>query len=417
MNYIKRRSIPNLSNQIDRTQRANTRSKDSYTPKEGEHDYFSPRTDQPLWFAICPTQQWTTRIYDRDERQVVELENYLYYAYVQHTVSLGGNRFNRFICSAGADKNTPCWGCGVRNAFFAARDAEKLRTGVESKKECAINAGDKYAFAGVLLEHVARIHKKDQDSGKPIVKRDGSPLMVDEPLVVIANRDVEEARRLKAEGATTFGRSVHYSIGQEVLGQIKDFNERLLNYCANCAGKLWATQMQCPTCETVHEPMHPKLEEGLPLTESALTTVRGQKLKCPCGYHGPMQPMVECECDNPLEGTLTDFALHLIATKPTPKRTILDFDEVRTLKYFTEKYPAVQELLNKPLDLKEIFAPTKLSWQTSRIPETLRGDGVTPVARRKQNAEAFTESYALGGTGNAPEGKAKAQADADEFEA
>lgn len=391
MTYIKRRSIPNLSNQIDRAQKASVKSQRDFSPVEGENNYWRPDTARALWFAICPNQQWSTSIYDKDEGRVVDLENYLYYAYVLHVIS-ANRRFQRVICSAGAHKDKPCWGCGVRNAFFDRRDAEKARTGVEPKGEPPVSASTQYAFAGVVLEHHARVAKLRDN--KPITTKEGKPIMEDLPLMALP---AEEARRLKNEGATTFGRAVHWSMGREVLGQVKNFNEQLKNYCANCAEPLYATEVACPECETVHVPVHSNLDEGLPLVEESLTEVRGQKLRCSkCRYQGPMLPIVQCECGNPLEGALQDFAIRIKATRPTEKTTILSFSEVKPIRYFTEKYPAVEELLNNPLDLNAIFKPTSLRLQTFRIPDHLRGDGVTPEPRRKQNADAVAEPYPLG---------------------
>ena len=151
--------------------------------------------------------------------------------------------------------------------------------------------------------------------------------------------------------------------------------------------------MACPECggeQTVED------DEGNPLQGQALREARDADLECECGYFGNLLPLVQCTCDNPVEGKLIDFAIRLISEKVGDKQTNLKFTEVRPIKTFIEKYPQVQEMLDSPLKLDEIFAPTSLQQQQYMVPEHLRGDGISPAPKPKKDAEPAAEPYPLG---------------------
>lgn len=397
--YITRRKNSHYDNQLGRGEDSSS-GRDggrgsAFAQRDGERDYFQPRTDVALWWAFCPQQSWTSEIYVTKARSIETFENHMYFAYVLHMIAMGQNRFNRIVCSAGAEGELPCLGCGVRSNFFKWLDEETERLGAKPDKKPPVGRSENYAFAGVLLEHIGKVQKVDKSTGKLVFKKDRTPLMLDEPLTAIP---VEQAREAKAKGQTTFGRSMHWSMGIDLRNQVRELNKKLANYCANCAEKLYAYEHECPECHTRIIPVHQDIDEGLPLIDQTLTEERQKKYVCPgCSYEGQMDPAVECSCGNPLEGTLMDFAVRLKVTKSSDKRIILEHTDVRVLRYFTEKYPTVQEMLDNPLPIDKIFAPTELNFQKPRLPERLRGDGVTASPRRRQNAEQLVEDYALGG--------------------
>lgn len=385
--FIKARAIPTGSRSFgDQARRAaGMAARGSFRVIDGQYNGFYPREEKALWFALCPTQAWSFDIYDREAGEVVHLDDQLYYAYVNHRVAASGRNFQ---CSAGAHKDKPCWGCGVRNHFYEMKELKRQKTGIDAKGEAPISAMTQYAFAGVLLENVAKVPSLDKN-GNVKKKRNGEVIMKDMPLGLLPKNQRES---LKQEGATSFGLRVHYSTGITHLNALIGFDEDMKNYCANCAQQLYAHLLACPECG---ETMKEVDEEGGVLQGQALKEVREVDYKCECGYYGPLLPLVECDCGNAQEGKLVDFAIKLISEKVGEKQRNLRFTDVRLISSFVEKYPDVQDMLDKPLALNEIFAPTRLESQTYMVPENMRGDGVSPAPRAKKAAGPVEGAYPL----------------------
>jgi hypothetical protein len=359
---------------------------------EGEFNDWYPKREKALWFAICPTQAWNSEVWDRELGEVEKLENEYYYVYTNHRIAATKRNFT---CSAGAHKDKPCWGCGIRNAFYDAKREKKEAMGIEEKGEAPISAMVQYAFAGVLLETIAKVKLMD-NQGRPKTTARGEPIFREVPTAMLPK---EDADRYKAEGSTTFGLPVHYSVGKNHYNAIMAFDEEMRNRCANCAEELLCQHMACPECTTEHEVAN---DEGEPLKGQDLLEWRLMDLQCDCGYFGPMLPTVQCSCGEPQEGKLVDFALRLISEKTSDTATVLKYTGVRPLKRFIDKYPAVQAMLETPLKIDEIKAPTSLSKQISLIPQNLRGDGITPhPKRRDKDAGPQATPYPLAG-GQAP---------------
>jgi hypothetical protein len=390
--FIKPRALPggrSFGEQAKRMQKAAQRGGGNFRVIEGQYNGFYPRKEKALWFAICPDQSWDFEIYDREVGEVVKLEGQLFYAYVSHRVASNGRSFQ---CSAGAHKNKPCWGCGVRNHFYEQKRIKEEATSVKVQGEAPINAMTQYAMAGVLLETIAKVPLLD-NNGKARLTKKNEPILKEIPTALMP---LPEAKRLKAEGSTTFGLSVHYSTGITHFNALTDFDTTLQNYCANCGDELYAVELACGECGTT-QTLTDEDGEVVTLQGQTLLEARQTDLTCECGYHGVMVPIVQCTCDAPTEGKLVDFAVRLISRKIGEKQTVLEFTEVRPIKRFIEKHPHVAELLAKPLKLDEIFAPTRLESQTYMVPEALRPDGVSPAPRAKKDAEPAAESYPLGG--------------------
>lgn len=385
--FLNKRSIPtsprSFHEQAQRAQKAARRV--SFEPIEGQFNSFYPRKEKALWFAICPDQAWTFDLYDREAGEVVRLENQYYMAYVNHRVAVNKRNFQ---CSAGAHKDKPCWGCGIRNAFYDAKRIRKEATGIDEKGEAPISAMVQYAFAGVLLENIAKVPQLDKN-GRPRTTKAGNKIFRETPITLLPKPEREQ---LKASGATTFGLSVHYSCGITHLNALLSFDADLMNYCANCGDRLTASYMACPECGGEQECAD---EEGNALEGQTMREARETDLRCDCGYVGRMLPLVECKCGNPEEGKLVDFALRLFSEKVSDTQTILKFTEVRPIKAFIAKYPHIEEMLATPLKLDEIFAPTRLEAQQWMVPENLRGDGVSPAPKAKKDAAPPAEEYPL----------------------
>jgi len=354
---------------------------------DGEFDAWYPREDKALWFAICPEQSWSFDLYDRQAAEAVHLEDQFYFAYVSHRVAVNKRSFQ---CSAGVHHDKPCWGCGVRAHFYDQKRIREEETGVKLQGEAPINAMTNYAFAGVLLETVAKVAKLDKH-GKERTTKGGKLIEEDAPVTLLP---AAEAKRLKAQGLTTFGKRVHYSVGISHLNTLFSFDDELRNTCANCGDLLTATTMACPDCGVTQEVED---VDGAPLSGQNLKEGRETDITCECGFFGPMVPLVECACGDPVEGKLVDFALRLRSEKTSDTARVLKLVEARPIKSFIEKHPEAQKLLSEPLALDEIFAPSSLQQQGFLVPETLRGDGISPAPRTK-DAEPLSKPYPLGGT-------------------
>lgn len=392
--FIKPRSLPrSLSQQGQRAMAASSRG--SFKIIEGQYANWYPNREVALWFAICPDQAWTFDLYNRESGEVERLEDQYYYAYVNHRVAV--NKRN-FVCSAGAHKDKPCWGCGIRNHFYEEKRRFTEERGYEPKGEAPISAMLQYAFAGVLLEPVAKVPVLD-NKGKVRRNKKGEEILRDTAIQTLEPKEREGYLRRKE---TSFGLRVHYSTGKGHFNTLLGFDDELRNKCASCAKDLYAMYMGCPQCgDTIQQ-----LDiEGNFLQGQTLREYRDVEYECSCGYSGTFVPLIECECGDPVEGRLLDFAVKLISEKISDTQTNLKIAGIRTLKHFTEKYPHVQEMLDNPLKLDEIFAPTRLESQTYLIPEGMRGDGISPAPRPpKQNAQPLFEEYPLSGDGDESDG-------------
>lgn len=352
---------------------------------DGQFNRFYPNKEKALWWAVCPGQNWEFDIYDRESGEVKHMKDEFFLAYVSHFVARSQRKFQ---CSAGPHRDKPCWGCGIRNKFYANKRAQEEKKVVKIAGEAPINAMTQYAIAGVLLEHIAKVERLDKN-GKPRLNKENKPILYDTPIALL---DPKEAKKLKAAGETTFGLPTHYSVGITHLNMLLTFDQEMQNYCATCAEMLYATTAACPECANAYDVSN---EEG-PLRGQDLAEMRAMDASCECGYHGPLVPVCECSCENPVEGKLVDFALRLISEEVAEKQTRLKYTAVRPIGFFVEKYPAVEEMLLNPLKLDEIFAPTSVKAQEFSIPEELR-DNASPAPRQRKDAEPLAEPYGLMG--------------------
>lgn len=388
--FIKPRVIPtsarSFGDQAKRALQAAQRGGGNFKPVEGQYASFYPRKEKALWFALCPTQSWTWEIYDREAGEVVKRDDQLFYAYVSHRVASNSRSFQ---CSAGAHKDKPCWGCSVRNNFYEQKRLKEEATGVDMKGEAPINAMVQYGIAGVLLENIAKVQAVD-GNGKPRMSKGGQPIIKEVPTPLLP---IEEAKRLKAAGATTFGQSVHYSTGITHFNAITGFDDELKNHCANCGDMLTAVEMVCGECGTTQS-FTDENDEVVTLQGQSMAEARKADLSCSeCGYHGEMTPVIQCACDNPTEGKLLDFAIRLISRKVGEKQTVLEYVDAKPVKFFVEKHPHIAEMLANPLKLNEIFAPTPLGGQQYMVPENLRA-GLSPAPRPKKGEAEPTHATA-----------------------
>lgn len=386
-NFLRTRELPKGAPRSfsQQAQRAKSANKGGFRgPVTGEYDSWWPNTEKAMWIAICPSQAWTYELYDRETQKVEKLVDYLFFSYTHHYVPATKRKF---VCSAGPHKTSPCWGCGIRNAHFDHQREVQETTGAKPADKAPISGMLQHALSIVLLETVAKVPVLDKD-GKPRLTRDQKPILRDTPLCMLKPM---EQQKYKAKGVTTFGKSMHYSYGPTTNGELLAMDEELKNNCASCAAALMCFAATCPECNTE---MQASIDEDTPLTGEDLRQFRTADYECAnCKYYGPLIPQVVCECGEPVEGTLTSFALRLRQVETGEKTRKLELVEIAPLSRFTSKYPAVEEMLAKPLDLPTIFGPSNLNYQVKLIPERLRGDGVSPEAKRTKGAVPAAESY------------------------
>ncbi len=391
MSFLKHRSLPPRTSFGDAGRKAASANRSERRgPVVGEYDSWWPLLDKALWVALCPTQAWSYDLYNRETGTVDTFENQYWYASVEHRVQMGKGQFApRFTCSAGAHKDKPCWGCGVRRVFYERIDQEAERTGVRRKGESPISAMTQFSMSMVLLEDITKVPvMKD---GKIRTDRGGKPIYRDVPLATLELKDQKKAR---SEGNVVFGKSVHWSTGVKGINELLALDEQLGCACANCAEDLTAVNFGCPECGD-HVQIAQDPDE--PLRGEDLLTAKREDYSCPtCGYTGRFTPLYDCtKCGEPEEGGLVHFGLRLKNVEVGEKQRVLTLAEYRPIGSFVEKHPNIEEMLMSPLNIPEIFRPTSIQYQLKLVPERMRGDGVTPDARRKEKPDA--KSYDFSG--------------------
>lgn len=383
MSFMKMRQLParpGFGEQAKRQAQASRGQRRG--PVAGQFNSWYPRENIAQWIAICPMQSWDYEAYDRETRQVLKFMAQYWFGYEEHRVAINKRRFT---CSAGANKDKPCWGHGVINSHWARVRIQEEETGVKSDKKPAISTMQQFAMSIVVLENIAKVPVKNKD-GTPRLSKTGKPIVNDVPLCLL---EKAEADALKKKGVTTFGLSAHWSNGVTGLKELQAFDRELQNKCSNCAGDLKALVMACPECllevQVAEDPNEP-------LGGEDLLQAREAEYECECGFKGCLLPALLCStCESPESGKLVDFALRVRTEKVSDTSRVLKLVEVKPLLHFVTKYPALEDMLMKPLDIPAIFAPEPLASQLYLIPENLRGDGVSPLP--KGSDEPVATSY------------------------
>jgi len=334
---------------------------------EGVFDRFNPG-EKAVWINISPLQSWTFMAYDPEAGEVVQ-QNKSWFPYVKHYYARTKQMMN---CSAGPNRDQPCYGCAINKAFYQKMDAIEQRTGVRPKDESPMSAQKCFGLAVTIMENIVSMPAVDRNgvarknkAGEPIYDYIPQPLLGTGP----------------TNHAVSFGRRAHMTLGITHLRQLLVFDEEMRNYCGNCAGAMKASSIVCPDCESTY---------NLPdaVTGDDLVETRGRDFNCnACGYRGVMRPTLECKCGDPREGKLTDFDVRIKREKLGDKQSMLSIKGIRLPKLDN---PEIRKMVESPLDLPKIFAPSSLEDQQRRLGEVARG--VDPRSHHKA-ASADTESY------------------------
>jgi len=368
-----------LSEQGSRSTGENRAGGNRFSKKivDGLFDGFYPR-EKSVWIHVTPHQSWDQWAWDRDLRESVHV-NKTWYQYRRHYCA---PMRRSIICSAGPTRSEPCYGCAIRNAHYRKMDAIEERTGVRPKDEPPIGGQDQFGFSIVVMENILTLPKRNPD-GSPKLTQGGKPIYEYVPESLVGN---------VANAPKSFGKRFHMSLSKTQHEQLLKFDEEMRNYCANCASELSARAVICPDCETAYD--LPETVKG-----EALSEEREKTYHCECGYNGPMQPQISCGgCGNAEEGRLTDFDIRLKREKLGPTSSVLKIPSGGVRKTLStvssaEGRASLQALIESPLNLLEIYAPTPVEEQQKILKDLCHGVDPRPNRKNEHGASPDVEGY------------------------
>lgn len=335
---------------------------------DGKFDQWWPKSTA-IWIHISPFQEYTYEIYDRGSGEVVEVTT-TWYEYVQHrNWSLGKGKWPKeFICSAGAHNDQSCLGHAARKAHFMRLDAIKEEKGYRPDEKSPIGVSSQFGLGITIMETIYSVPK--MKNGKVHKNKAGQPIynFIPEP----------EAGDVLDSGISypsQFGKRFHWSLSRTHLDWLLLEDMRLRGRCGNCAGELYAMGIVCPDCET-------EMTFDRAITGEDLLQMRQRRHKCStCNYQDPPREAddefyqttwvfhYDCaDCGMAKEGGLTRFDLRL-KKKKAGNSNVLDIVEIRLPSNDEE----VQQLIQNPLNLMEIFAPDDLGFQKKVLRELAEG--------------------------------------------
>lgn len=388
---------PRLGDQGRRRMQANQRSGGGGGKfPDGQFDRFFPG-ETPIWINISPYSSYTQEIWDRQLKEVVEVTT-TWYETQKHYIPRNKGRVDRngkrvdtdFICSCGAYKDKPCWGCAIRTNHFSMLNKIEEEKGFRPDKPAPISRSSQFSLAITVMEKIYAVPLRDKDGA--IKKRKGNGQIIyrytPAPYAEL-KMDEDELSAFKYQ----FGHRMHWTMGPEELGVLIEADDKMKNHCGNCASKLFATHMICPGCETVTALPHS-------VSDIDLTQARQKLRSCSaCGEKGPFVPKLECaECGDAVEGRLTSFDIRITRKKTSENKYITEIVAIRVpgVPGNKEDHERAMSLIENPLNLAEIFAPTSLDRQKFMCGEDLT-KGLTPKPAKKDDEEnesdTDTESY------------------------
>jgi hypothetical protein len=366
---------------------------------DGQYDYFYPG-EVPTWINISAFASFIQEIYDRKEKEVIEVET-TWFESQKHYIPRNKNRYEQgkkvqsdFICSSGPYKKEACWGCAVRTNHYAKLDAIEAEKGIRPNDEAPVSRMSQFSLAITVMEKIYAVPSKNKDGTVKKAKTSGKIIYNYIPAPKVFARGEATEDEMNSYNSV-FGHRMHWTLGQRDLTFLIEADDKLRNNCGNCADQLFATSMICPGCET---------QVSLPaaVTGADLQMERQKIRSCAaCGERAPFMPAVQCGgCGVAVEGRLTNFDLR-ITRKKVGNEYITEIVSIRIPGHKDPEINSrIKELIAAPLDLASIFAPTPLDRQKYLLGQELT-KGVKPtdaIKRADGDAdETDTESYADGG--------------------
>lgn len=388
---------PRLGDQGRRRMEQNKRSGGGSKFAEGQFDRFFPG-ETPIWINISPYSSYTQEIWDRQLKAVIEVTT-TWYETQKHFVPRNKGRTDRngkridtdFICSCGAHKDKPCWGCAIRTNHFKMLDKIEEEKGFRPDKPAPISRAPQFSLAITVMEKIYAVPLREKDGSLKKRKGNGQVIYRYTPAPYAELKmDDEDLSTFKYQ----FGHRMHWTMGSEELSMLIEADDKMKNHCGNCASKLFATHMICPGCETATALPHP-------VSDIDLTQARQKLRTCSaCGEKGPFMPKVECaECGDAVEGRLTSFDIRITRKKVAENKYVTEIVAIRVpgVPGNKEDHERAMSLIESPLNLAEIFATTPLDRQKYICGDELTR-GLTPAPAKKDGEESAeepgdTESY------------------------
>jgi len=402
--FLKTRALsaPSFGDQGRKRMEQGRRSGGNRQFPAGQFDRFFPG-ETPIWINVSPYSLYLQKIYDRNEKQVVDTETTWYESRKHYVPRNKGRKDNKgkridtdFLCSCGPFRTDPCWGCSVRANHFAMLDAVEAEKGVRPDKESPVGWSSQFSLAITIMEKIYEVPARNNDGSIRKAKSSGQIIYnyVPHPLAMVKHEG-EDLNQFKHK----FGHRVHWTMGTEHLDQLISYDAKLKNSCKHCASNLFCAKMICPGCETGTD------IEMVSDADGSLSMARKIARTCTsCGEKGPFVPYLVCgECQregigDAIEGRLTTFDLRLKREKigdTNKSNLVVVAIRMPGVKNNLEDHKKVMEMIENPLDLASIFAPTGLDRQKFILGEELtRGLSPKPPKKEASAADEETESYA-----------------------
>lgn len=351
-----------------------------------EHFYAGPI---PIWINISPNQSFTQEVYDRATKEVIETTT-TWWESTKHYCAFNVGAYGPdkkplpkdFRCSSGAYKACPCWGCVLIQQHWDKMNAIEEKTGVRPGTKPPVGRIPQYAFGITIMENMYSIPMLD-GNGKIRKDKKGRVLFRHTP-APRAEEEQEAATLMRC--TVTKGHRAHWELGSQELGYLLEQDNNMRKYCGNCASDMYCSTMICPGCETPHN-----LKSRVSKTDLDLEVQKTRTCSL-CGEKGSFVPVYECDdCGVPVEGALTAFDIRVrriqsgtnyileivgIRVPGVPDSTQEDFDRIRGM-------------IQNPLKVNEIYAPTDLPRQAM-----ICGDRIKGLSLPDAPAGGETESYA-----------------------
>ena len=342
----------------------------------GTFDRWYPQ-EISMWIRI-PQVLWAYKIWENFE--VYDVEE-AWVEYVNHFIAGMRRSFN---CSAGVERDQPCFGCAIRNEFYNEKRRIEEATGVKEEKWAPISASRRFAFAVTCLEEVFAIPKRD---GKGKIRRMKGG---DKKIYEHTPKPVADLEGMKTP-ESKLGHNYHWSMGSEHFQQLADYDLAFQNKDALTGDDLLCLGVACSECE---EPIH--MFDDL-LTGEDITEWRIKETGCPhCNHEGFQVPLLQHPENKEFkQGSITAFDIRVKAIDIGNDKTAIKVVDARVPEYEDED---LITLVNNPLNLLDIFSPTDVGFQQRLLGDMAKGvnprDGVLAKAyNSKKDDESGDVDY------------------------
>jgi len=324
--------------------------------------------ETPIWLRF-QQQSYSYKSWDREQQRVVEVEDCPWLEYATHYYPKKRQSIN---CSAGPYRKKPCFPCAIASGYwdkFREKEEEMRLHGIDGKlaKNPPINRSVRNAMALIGVDTYLEVPLLDKD-GKP--RKNAKGEVIKKHVAAPVAKFPSGVRMPEKEG-----HNMYWQFAGTHLEQLQTINEKLADYCGNCATPMYASKLACADCGSIEE------DFGVAIEGEDLFQLRSEEIKCRSCHSEDVVPVLECPgCEEPAEGGLMGFDLRLKAIPMDDKKWDLDWVGTRIPNYSD----TLLSLYDAPLDVEAICAPTPVNLQKSILGDLAQG--VDP------SAGAFTES-------------------------